>query len=257
MSSQTIYLVTGSNRGIGKGLVGLLLQRPSTTVIAGVRDVSHPTSKALSELPTGENSKLILATIDSSKDTSAAEAVKKLQSEHGISYLDVVIANAGIAKGGNTVRNTDVDNIREHFNVNSIGPVTLFQATADLLKASPTGAPKFVAISTLIGSMGFMETIASLPFPPVHSPYGASKAALNWFIRRLTFEEPWLTSFLFHPGLVATDMAGSFAEKNVNPQDIGAISVETSVTDMIKVIDGSTKEDSGTFKLHNGSPLPW
>ncbi|KAF2847575.1 short-chain dehydrogenase [Plenodomus tracheiphilus IPT5] len=258
MSSPSVYLITGANRGIGKGYVELLLQRPSTTVIAGVRDVSHPTSKALASLTTGEGSKLIVVALDSSKESSAKDAVKTLETEHGIKHLDTVIANAGIANDGSTVRTVTADNIKEHFLVNTIAPVLLFQATADLLKASPSGTPKFVAVSTLIGSVGFQDTLVSLSFPNTVSPYGASKSALNWFVRRLTWEEPWLTSFVFHPGLVETDMGRSIEEKaGVKLSDIGGISVETSVTSAIKVIDGASKEDSGTFKNYDGSPLPW
>lgn len=64
-------------------------------------------------------------------------------------------------------------------------------------------------------------------FPTTHSPYGGSKAALNWFIRRPHFEELWLTSFVFQPGLVETDMAAAAVAGlgNVSLADFGAISV--------------------------------
>ncbi|KAH7403794.1 hypothetical protein BKA64DRAFT_670014 [Cadophora sp. MPI-SDFR-AT-0126] len=256
MSTPKTYLVTGANRGIGKGFVTSFLQRPSTTVIAAVRDPLHPTSKALSALPTAKDSRLILVPLDSSAPTSAKEAVEILKKDYSINHLDVVIANAGVAKGGATVRETSAENITEHVLVNTIGPVLLFQATADLLKASPTKQPVFVAISTLVGSMGAMEMLAA--FPPNHSPYGGSKAALNWFIRRLHFEEPWLTSFVMHPGLVETDMAAAVAAPlGMKLKDFGAISVDTSVTGMASVIDAATKEVGGTFKNYDGSALPW
>lgn len=172
MSTQTTYLITGGNRGIGKGFVSTFLSRPSTTVIAAVRDPSHATSKALSDLPKGAGSKLILVKLDSSVASDAASAVATLKKDHGITALDVVVANAGINTGGTSVRNTSAANTIEHFNVNAIAPILLFQATADLLQASKTGNPKFVAISTLIGSIATIDALVSLGFPNTASPYG-------------------------------------------------------------------------------------
>ncbi|CAI7676454.1 unnamed protein product [Penicillium discolor] len=252
MTAPTTYLVTGANRGIGRGFIQTFLQRTATIVIAAVRDPSSASSKSLQDLPKGAGSKLITVKLDSSISTDAAEAVAQLQTEHGLSSIDVVIANAG----GALVRQTTAANIAEHFIVNTTGPVMLFQATADLLRASKTGSPIFVAISTLIGSIGSMEALAG--FPSVQSPYGGSKAALNWFVRRLHFEEPWLTSFVFHPGLVETELAQTTVEEfSIKLSDLGAISVETSVSSMVKTLDATSRETSGTFQNYDGSVLPW
>ncbi|KAF5597959.1 short-chain dehydrogenase reductase SDR [Fusarium pseudoanthophilum] len=257
MSSPSTVLITGGNRGIGQGLVKTFLARPSLTVIVGVRDPSHPTSKALHDLPVGKGSKLIIIKLDSSVPSDAAAAVATLKAEHGIDSLDIVIANAGIATDGGLVRDTTVDNIKKHFEVNTIGPVILFQAVADLLQASKTGNPLFIAISTLLGSMGSMENLVALP--STNSPYGGSKAALNWFIRRLRFEEPWLTSFVIHPGLVETEMAAA-AFGNGSTKELsmyGAISIETSVTGLVNVVDKASKKLSGTFQNYDGTPIAW
>ncbi|KAK6207009.1 aflatoxin biosynthesis ketoreductase nor-1 [Colletotrichum tabaci] len=252
MSSPSTYLITGANRGIGRGFVQRILQKPSTTVIAAVRDPSHPTSKALADLPKGPDTKLIIVKLDSTVETDATDAVAQLR-EQGIDSLDLVIANAGIAQGGTSVRNTSIANTQKHFNVNVIGPLTLFQATADLLKATKTGSPKFVAISTIVGSIGSQEVLSN--FPEMSSPYGASKAALNWFIRLLSFEEPWLTSWVFHPGVVETDLSSG---GGVDLKALGAISVETSVADMVKTTWSIDPKDlSGTFRNHDGTIIPW
>ncbi|KAJ5197424.1 hypothetical protein N7449_007903 [Penicillium cf. viridicatum] len=254
MTTPTTYLVTGGNRGIGRALVQTLLQRTATIVIAAVRDPSSASSKTLQELPRGAGSNLITIKLDSSISTDATEAVAQLQTEHGLSSIDVVIANAGIAVGGAPVRQTTAANIAEHFLVNTTGPVMLFQATANLLQASKTGSPVFVAISTLIGSIGSMEA----RFPSTLCPYGGSKAALNWFVRRLHFEEPWLTSFVFHPGLVDTELAQSTVKgSSVKLSDFGVISIETSVSSMVKTLDNASRETSGTFQNYDGSTLPW
>ncbi|KAK7448007.1 hypothetical protein CaCOL14_007360 [Colletotrichum acutatum] len=205
--SPTTILVTGAGRGIGSRLVASLLLRPSSTVIAAVRDPLKGPAKALLYLPKGEGSKVIIVKIDSSVETDPAEAVSILQRDHSIDALDVVIANAGIAHSSSPVIKTSTTAIRDHLAVNTIGPLLLFQATAPLLKASKTGRPVFVAVTSMLDTISGMESLESLP--PALSPYGASKVALNWFIRRLHFEETWLTSFVLHPGTVATDMVNS------------------------------------------------
>ncbi|KAH6880820.1 hypothetical protein B0T10DRAFT_411805 [Thelonectria olida] len=256
MSAPSTILVTGGNRGIGLGFVKTFLARPNTVVIAAVRDPKHATSKALLDLPKADGAQLVTVKVDSTIPEDAISAVAELQKEHGINSLDIVIANAGISIGGSTVRKTAVDNINKHFRVNAIGPIALFQATADLLQASKTGNPIFIAISTLIGSLGSMEALAG--FPPTQSPYGGSKTALNWFIRRLHFEEPWLTSFVFHPGLVETDLATSaVAGTSLKLSDLGAITVDTSVAAMVKTVDTAGREISGTFQNYDGTQVPW
>jgi NAD(P)-dependent dehydrogenase (short-subunit alcohol dehydrogenase family) len=71
--------------------------------------------------------------------------------------------------------------------VNVVGPLVLFQATYPLLKAS-TSTPKFIGISTVAGSTGLGAT-----FPLKGVPYGASKSALNYTLRKLRYENDGLS----------------------------------------------------------------
>ncbi|KZM27079.1 Norsolorinic acid ketoreductase [Ascochyta rabiei] len=250
--SNLTYLVTGANRGIGKGLAADLLLRPNTTVIAGVRDVAA-SSSILSALPTGAGSKLIVVKLDSSIETDAASAVSELTTKHSITSLDVVIANAGMAHSGSPVAEVPVSALKEHFNVNTIGPVVLFQAVAPLLKAS-TNAPKFLAITTIIGSLASQELMP----PNTHfTPYGASKAALNWVIRRVHFENEWLTAYVSHPGLVKTDLTARLIGDET-AKAIGAITVAESAAGLLKTLDAATRETvGGAFRTYDGTALPW
>ena len=87
---STRYLITGGNRGIGKGLVGKLLNRPQTTVITLVRDPAHVTSQSLSSLPKADGSKLIVEQYDAGSNDSALRAISAIVSKHNIHALDVV-----------------------------------------------------------------------------------------------------------------------------------------------------------------------
>lgn len=255
MSAPRTFLITGANRGIGKGLAAKFMLRPGVTVIATARDPAKATD-ALNDLPKGDGSKLIVAKLDSEVDSDPATVVALLQKEHSITSIDVVIANAGISKDGNTVANTTPQNLRDHFNINTIGPMTLFQAVRPLLQASKTRNPIFVPISSLLGSIASQE--AFVPHPKTMSPYGASKTALNWLVARIHFEEPWLTAFVVHPGLVLTDMGSGVIPPGREPASIGAIDVDTSVTGLLKLVDTANRPEFGSkFKSYDGTLLPW
>ncbi|OLN87039.1 putative sterigmatocystin biosynthesis ketoreductase stcE [Colletotrichum chlorophyti] len=254
MSSNRTYLITGANRGLGAAFVAHLLLRPATTVVAAVRDPSHPTSQALASLPKSDGSALVVVKIDAAAENDPQDAIAALQRDHAITSLDVVIANAGLAHSPGRVSELSSAPALEHFAVNSIAPIRLFAASAPLLKASEN--PVFVALSSLVGSIAEQETLSKM-FPPMFSHYGASKAALNWFVRTLHFEEPWLASFVIHPGLVTTDMSAAVKASGVDFKAAGAISPEESVEAMLSVIDAADRETSGQFKKYDGTVLPW
>lgn len=133
--APTIVLITGTNRGIGKGLLELYLAKPNHTVIAANRDPNHATSKALADLPKAEDSSLLLIKIDATVPSDPAEAVKQLSS-HGIDHIDILIANAGIAYIYPKVSEVKVEDMQKHIVPNTYGFIWLYQATLPLLKKS-------------------------------------------------------------------------------------------------------------------------
>ncbi|KAK9318858.1 NAD(P)-binding protein [Lipomyces orientalis] len=245
MAQHTIYLITGANRGIGLGLTKTLLGRPNTVVIAAVRD---PATQAFQGIHLAENSKLIIAKIDSKSATDAAEAMKTLQKEHDITKIDTVIANAGISKFVGAVINTPISEIRDHFEVNTISIVVLFQAVWPLLSAS--SQPRLVTLSTGTGSIAGM---GDLPFPFL--AYGLSKSGVNYITRKISFEHPDLIAFPISPGWVQTDMGTAGAK--ANGMEDAPVSLKDSVSGILRQIDNSTKATSGTFAGFDGVSFPW
>jgi norsolorinic acid ketoreductase len=77
--------------------------------------------------------------------------------------------------------------------VNVYGPLALYQATCELLMAAEE--PKFVFLSTRMGSIGRME---KAPFPV--GAYGATKAMMNHLVRKMHFETERLIAFSIYPG---------------------------------------------------------
>jgi norsolorinic acid ketoreductase len=143
--------------------------------------------------------------IDSQSQTDALTAVETLKSEHKITKLDIVIANAGIANHFGQARVTPAKEMIEHFQVNVVGPLLLFQATAELLDASPE--PRFFTISSAVGSISFQENL-----PLESSAYGSSKAALNFITSRIHFENPKIIAAPVHPGWLQTEVSTQISQ---------------------------------------------
>ncbi|KAK7542634.1 putative aflatoxin biosynthesis ketoreductase nor-1 [Phyllosticta citribraziliensis] len=246
MSANTVYLITGANRGIGKGLTATYLSRDNTTVIAAVRNVASADS--LNDLPKGQGSSLVIVPLDSSDEQAPAKAVQLLLSK-GITHIDVVIANAGISDDFSPIATLSGSVIKQHVEVNAYGPLFLFQAVLPLLNESKN--PKFVALGSPIGSIGNME---SRPFQM--SAYGISKAVLHYILRKIHFEHANVTSFPVDPGFVQTDMgnagAAMFGLKEATT------TIEDSVNYIVSTIDGASKEKtSGHFPTIEGGEFAW
>lgn len=200
-------------------------------MIAAVRDPESSSSKALYDLQQGEGSSLIVVKIDSSSPTDAKEAVTLIQSKHSIDALDMVIANAGICQIWPQVHEAGLSDMREHFEVNVLGVITLFGAMRPLLlRASTTTSPaKFITLGTSAGALGKMEAI-----PVPNAAYGPSKAALHWVTKKIHLENPELVAFPVNPGFVQSDM-GTIGAKALGI-NAPPLTVKQSVDGLLKVV---------------------
>jgi len=255
MAETTNVLITGANRGIGKVFLETYLSRPNHTVIAGIRDPSHPTSQSLLSLPTASGTKLILVKIDSSVDTDAPAAINTLQTKHNITYLDLIIANAGACDYLGPTLGMPANEWAKTFQINTIAPFLLFQTSYPLLQASVTiknRTPKVVFISSLVGSI----SNAHLKLPFDCAQYGASKAALNYIARKLHGEVQDVCIFPVHPGWLKTEM-GTRSAKILGLEE-QLVSVEKGVQGLVEKIDGATREETGgKFVVWDGSEIAW
>ena len=92
---NTVVLIGGATRGLGKALLGSYLSKPSHTVIAFNREPMATPSQALTSLPTGRESKLLVVKSDASVRSDPFSAVKELEKQ-GIDHIDLVIASAAV-----------------------------------------------------------------------------------------------------------------------------------------------------------------
>ncbi|KAG9024438.1 hypothetical protein FRB95_011523 [Tulasnella sp. JGI-2019a] len=242
-TSKTVYLVSGANRGIGLGLVESLSKNEFNIVIGGARDPSKPSG--LNDLAMERSNvhviKLISADVGDNK--AAAQFI-----EEKFGQLDVVIANAGISLAYTSALEVSLEHVNEHYQVNTLGPLILFQAVGPFLLKSPN--PKWVLISSAAGSLG-------TPFPLLATAYGASKAAANFMGTKIHQEHPNLVVLAISPGWVQTDMdSGNDVANSIGMKE-APVTIADSVSGMLKAIHSATRAESGRFWNQEGKELKW
>ncbi|OOF98108.1 hypothetical protein ASPCADRAFT_3175 [Aspergillus carbonarius ITEM 5010] len=248
--TQTV-LVTGANRGIGKGLITHYLSHPNTTVIGTVRDIASPAAQSLpTTLPKAPGSSLLLVPLTLDDPSSASSAASILQTQYNITHIDILIASAGICNHWGPVHEMTDSDVLSHFEINTLGPLRVYKAFASLLKNADM--PKFVYISTLLASIAGVEQLAS----SLATAYGMSKVAGNFLVKKIEAENEWLVTLAVDPGLVQTEMGSR------NAQFIGLeeapVTVEDTVRGITAQIEAATKSTtSGQFVNFGGERVAW
>jgi NAD(P)-dependent dehydrogenase (short-subunit alcohol dehydrogenase family) len=252
----TVYVVTGSNRGIGLGIVKVLLSRPSSTVIATVR--SESASKALMEgvsgIEMGPRSSLHVVEFDFSMAISP-QTVRDVILSTGVvaeeegKGIDVLINNAGGPYPMVPALETQAEHMRAAFETNTIAPLLVFQGLWPLMQKSKTR--KLIMISSSLGSIEQMDLLPA-------GAYGPSRCAQNWICKALHLEnkEAGLIVVALHPGWVQT-RAGQLVADDWGYSAGPPVTIEESVGGILKVIDAATQETSGKFLTWEGKSLAW
>ena len=222
--------------GIGFGLTASLLLRPATTVIVTIR--SDKTSKEeLTALPLGKDSKLIITyldfdvehTHDTSLERNTQGVHRDLTTAHKITKIDCIVANAGLGSSFRPTLSTPYSSLVNHFQVNTLGPISLFQSLYPLLAQDS----KFILISSSLGSVAAMEGKA----PTL--AYGVSKSGANYFVRKVHYEHDGIVAVAIHPGWVKTANGQNFADS------IGVKEPPMTLDDSVK---GVLKQVSANWK---------
>ncbi|TGO31663.1 hypothetical protein BHYA_0451g00050 [Botrytis hyacinthi] len=266
MKDCMVYFVTGGNKGIGLQLTRTLLQRENILVIATKRALSTNSSE-LEGLPKAQGSRLVIVTLASDigdgnekeKENTLDDLVERLKNE-GVERIDTLILNAGAATSFESVKETSVQELQAHFQINTVWPIRIYQVLRPLLLASSAFEDggekriqkKVVYVSSYLGSIGGMEDET----PSI--AYGISKAAGNYFVRKLHFEEGGrgVVCVAVHPGWVKTDNGQAFADSLGVKEP--PMSLEESVSGVIRQIDIASRETtSGCFVSWKGDMVPW
>jgi 3-oxoacyl-[acyl-carrier protein] reductase len=165
---NSIAVVTGGARGIGKGIGEVLAEKGATVVLADVDETSA--QAAADDLP-GESMAVGVDVTDPAETEALAAAVVD---EYG--RIDVLCANAGIFPSADLDEMT-VDDWDEVLDVNAKGVFLSVQACLPAMRSQDYG--RIVLTSSITGPMvGY----------PGWTHYAASKAAITGFMRTAAME---------------------------------------------------------------------
>ena len=246
MTEQTIALVTGGNKGLGRETCRQLARR-GITVLMGARDIKKG-RQAADGLKSGS-----LTVEPVQLDVTRADHIAQVKAliENRFGRLDILVNNAGMIHPdepmfANSAEHVSLQALRETFEVNFFGQVALTQSLLPLLRKSPAG--RIVNVSSILGSLTLHSDNASEATQVKPLAYDASKTALNQFTVHLaaSLKQTPIKVNAAHPGWVKTDLGSQRAPMEVED---GA---KTTVRLAIIGPDGPT----GKF-FHFDEEIPW
>ena len=193
-----IILVTGAAGGIGRATSLECAKLGARLVLTDINDAGL--AETLSLLP-GEGHSYVVTNLTVQDELDALVT--------GLPQLDGFVSNAGITKP-TPVKFINKDDLERIMSINTFAPIYLTQR---LLKKK-----KFNAGASLVFtvSVGGVFTTA-----PGNAMYGASKGALQVFVRNVALEgAPRIRCNSVNPGMVNTNLAGRSYSDEDKARDI-------------------------------------
>lgn len=248
---QNVALVTGANKGIGRGAAGQLAEL-GMTVLIGARDARRGEEAAAQLRAAGGDAHAV--TLDVTDPATVQEAAKQIGERFG--HLDVLINNAGITGSGQVSpaeaddqvpSSVDLDMVRAVFETNVFGVITVTNAMLPLLRRSP--APRIVNVSSHAASLTVISDpdgpMAALPASAAYSP---SKSALTSLTVQYANE-------LRKDGILVNAAAPGFVATDSN-NHTGFLTVAQGAAVLVRL--ATLDADGPTAGFFSGEgPLPW
>ncbi|MEO1286686.1 MAG: SDR family oxidoreductase [Chloroflexota bacterium] len=227
-------MITGSNRRIGLAIVEQYLLRDDVHIFACCRNPQE--AHALQNLQQSHPEQLTLVPLEVTSQASIETALQTIQSH--TSSLDILINNAGVDSGDQSLEAITAELMLEVYAVNTVAPLMISQAFLPMLKSES----KLIHISTSMASLSGRTYGGSYA-------YCSSKAALNMLMRGLASDlrNKEIITIALDPGWVRTDMGGQSA----------LLSTEESADGIVTVIDTLTMNDTGRYLRYDGTESAW
>lgn len=197
--SQSIALVTGANRGIGRAFVEALHQAGAKKIYATARNI-----KSLQEIVAIDPNRIIPLTLDVTNSAQIEAAAKQAVD------INLLINNAGIVSTGGLFTNVAVKNSQLEMDINYFGTLNMTRAFAPILKQNGGGA------------IANLASLSSHVNVPVFATYSASKAAVHSLTQATRAELASQNTLVvgLYPGPVDTRMTTNLPLDKASPSQI-------------------------------------
>lgn len=229
-----VALITGGNRGIGRG-IALSLSQEGINVAVAARDINK--SQEVVEEINKRGRRAIAIKVDVTQWNQVQAMVKKTIAEFG--KIDISVHNAGVVNSMPVTELTEED-FNYVMDVNIKGTFLCCKAVIPYMKQQGEG--KIINVSSVAGKIGF----------PTLAHYSASKFAIIGFTQSLAKElaKENITANVICPGIVRTHMwdylANAWKEPNESLEDSWKRHVET----FIPQGRAQTAEDMGELAVY-------
>ncbi|KAH8904195.1 short chain dehydrogenase reductase [Coniochaeta sp. PMI_546] len=248
--TETIVLITGANKGVGRATAQRLAREHDYTVLIGSRSLSA--GEEVASKLVSEGHKAVAVQLDVLSDESIAAAAKFVSDTYG--RLDVLINNHGqfLDKWNPAVPDLPTRELyTQTFAVNVVGTACVTEAFVPLLKKAKNG-PRVIFLSSLMSSCA-KAIDKTVPYYHLKADaYTSSKTAVNMlalqYVKR--FEDVGGKVNVACPGLVNTDLVLKSLPDAKTPEQ-GAEYIVKLATDAEEV-----KGRNGTFGSSEGD-YPW
>ena len=190
-----VAIITGSNRGIGKGIAIAFAKEGCKVVVSNYKEDNEGEEVANEIKKLGSNAIFIKA--DVSKDKDMKNLIEKTVKKFG--KLDIIVNNAGILVFGSVKELTEKDWDRQ-MSVNLKGAFFGTKYAVEQMVKQGKGG-RIINISSIAGLVGF----------PGISAYCASKGGLTELTREVALDcaKDGITVNAINPGVIVTDMTKS------------------------------------------------
>lgn len=235
-NSQKHLLITGSTIGIALAKTFAADDRVGTVTLTWRSREPEITSE-----------KIITKQLDLTDEEAISGTFKTME------RLDGVVNTVGFLHGEGLQPEKSISRVSttaflKSMETNTLPTLLLAKHARQLLKASPTGL--FASISAKVGS------IEDNRLGGWYS-YRASKAALNMVLKTIaiewSFALPQCTVSALHPGTVTSQLSEPFTQKS----NRHLFTPEECASNLKKVLDNLTPQQSGRFWSWDGTEIPW
>ncbi len=202
-------LITGGGRGIGKGIAVAMAEAGADVGIVYRRDEDAARETVVEIESFGRKAGMFKASVED--EDAAKEAVAQAVAAFG--KIDILVNNAGIASRGNSVFDTDSEEMRRVVRVHVFGSFYFSQAVLPVMRQQARG------------DIIFISSVAAEGLSANGGPYNIGKAGMEALAMTLAKEERpnGIRVNVLRPGLVDTEMGRRLAKATRGVQDIAEL----------------------------------